>query len=155
MASSNPPPSRTLLADCCSAFASTQPPPLPSTRRWHVVADRLLAATRPQLVPLLLALGFLASLLSNVLATPVASLPLAAFFLSAGGWCTLNFVRSREAHCVVDGLGWDALGIVALLAIPLGADWRSPLWVAFFGILVSAVVFEVAWARLRGSTAIV
>ena len=81
-------------------------------------------------------------------------LPLAAFFLFAGGWCTLNFLRSREAHCVIDGLGWDGLGIVALLAIPLGVDWRSPLWLAFLVILVAAIAFEVVWATLRGSTAV-
>jgi len=145
---------RSLLAECCSAFASTKPPALPATLPWQAAADRFLDATRPQLVPVLLCLGFLAALASNLLPMPGGMLPLAAFFLLAGGWCTLNFVRSREAHCVLDGLGWDALGIVALVAVPVGADWRSPLWVGFFAILAGAVAFEVVWAKVRGSTAI-
>ena len=145
---------RSLLMECCSAFASTKPPSLPATRPWHATADRFLDATRPQLVPLLLILGLAASFASQVLPLPAGMVPLAAFFLFGGGWCSLNFVRSREAHCVLDGLGWDALAIAALLTIPLGVDWRSPLWVAFFAILAGAIAFEAVWARLRGSTAI-
>ena len=151
---SHSPPPRSALADCCAAFASTQPPPLPPTRFWHPAADRILAATRPQLVPLLVALGLVASYVGQALPTPLGMLPLGAFFLLAGGWCSLNFVRCREAHCVVNGLGWDALGIAALAAFALGVDWRDPLWVAFFAVLAGSVVFEFSWVALRGSTAV-
>jgi hypothetical protein len=119
---------RSTLADFCSAFASTQPPSLPPTRSWESTADRLLAATRPQLVPLLVCLGFLASVVSRVLPAPLGMLALAAFFLVAGGWCTLNLVRCREAHCLATGLGWDALGMVVLGAIVVGIDLRA--WVS-------------------------
>lgn len=146
--------SRSTLADLCSAFASTQPPSRPSTRSWQIAADRVLAAARPQLVPLLICLGFLASFMSRVLPTPLGMLALAAFFLVAGGWCTLNLVRCREAHCLVTGLGWDALGIVSLGAIIVGVDLRGWVWLGFFAVLVAGVVFELGWAALRGGTAL-
>jgi hypothetical protein len=145
---------RSTVADFCSAFASTQPPSLPPTRSWQVAADRLLAATRPQLVPILGCLGLLAALVSRMLPASLGMVALAAFFLVAGGWCTLNLVRCREAHCLVTGLGWDALGIVSLGAVIVGVDLRGSVWLGFFAILVVAVVFELGWAALRGSTAL-
>jgi hypothetical protein len=142
------------LGEFCSAFASTQPTTPPATRSWERAADRLLAATRPELVPLLLCLGLAASILSRVLPAPFGLLALAAFFLVAGGWCTLNLVRCREAHCLVTGVGWDVLGVVALGAIVVGADVLGWVWLVFFTVLVVGVIFELGWARVRGGTAL-
>jgi len=145
---------RHVLADCCSAFSSTRPDPLPSSRRWHPLADRVLAATRAWLTPLVVAAGVLASFASGFLDGGLRMLPLAAFFLVAGGWCVLNLARSREAHCLVTGLGWSGLGVLALVAGVLGDDWRSPTWIAFFVVLAVAICFEAGWTAMRGTTAL-
>ena len=145
---------RHVLADCCSAFSSTRPDARPSSRRWHPLADRVLAATRPWLVPLLIAAGMLASFASGYLGSGARMLPLAAFFLVAGGWCTLNLARSREAHCLVTGVGWSGLGVLALVAGGLGADWREPAWIAFFVVLAVAICFEAGWSAVQGTTAL-
>ena len=105
-------------------------------------------------MPLLLCLGFGASIASRLLPAPVGTLALAAFFLVAGGWCTLNLVRCREAHCLVTGLGWDLLGIVTLAAILAGVDVLGWVWLGFFAVLVLGVIFELGWASVRGSTAL-
>lgn len=147
-------PRHSLLAECCSAFGSTRPAALPATRPWHTAADRVLAASRPQLVPLLIVLGVLATLSSRALPLPVGMLPIGAFFLIAGGWCTLNLARSGEAHCVVFGVGWNTLALLTLIAIALDVDWRSPLWLAFFAILLAGTAFELGWAKLKGSTSV-
>lgn len=145
---------RITLADCCSAFASTRPPSLPQTRAWHRAADRLLDLTRPSLVPLMIALSVATSLASNVLPERFAMLPLGAFFLVVGGWCDLNLVRSREAHCLVTGIGWTALAILALVAALVGANWHDGLSRGFLLVLAGSVVFELAWAARSGSTAL-
>ena len=144
---------RDAVADCCSAFASTRPASLPQTRAWHRYADRVLAATRPSLVALLIGLGVLASLLSKALPGGLAMVPLAAFFFVAGGWCLLNFARSREAHCVVDGFGWTGLAVVSLAAAVAGLDAATAAWIAFVVILVVAILFETSWASTAGTTA--
>ena len=146
--------SRGALAECCSAFASTRPSSLPQTRAWHHQADRFLAASRPSLVPLLIGLGLLASWLSKTLSGGLTMLPLAGFFFVAGGWCLLNFARSREAHCVVDGFGWTGLAIVSLAAAVAGLYAATPAWIAFVAILVVAILFEISWASTAGTTAL-
>jgi hypothetical protein len=142
------------LVECCSAFASTQPPALPQTHRWHRWADRLLSASRPPLVPLLIGLGAIASLAGGVLPVGPAMLALGAFFLVSGGWCDLNLARSREAHCLVTGIGWSTLATLAFVAAWRGADWHNALWLAFFGVLAAGVAFEMTWAARSRSTAL-
>lgn len=151
MADSHPDPR---LADCCSAFASTRPSPLPATRSWHRAADQLLAASRPQLLPLFILFGVAASLASARLDGGLRMLPLAAYFLAAGGWCLCNFARCREAHCVVTGFGWTALSALVLAAAVEGNDGRNAAWLAFFIVLLGGILFEIGWATVHGSTAV-
>lgn len=141
------------FADCCSAFAGTRPASLPETRSWHRGADRLLAVTRPALVPLLIGLGWLASLTSEALSGGRAMLPFAAYFGLAGGWCLLNLARSREAHCLVTGIGWTGLAFLSLAAALGGIDAVSAAWLAFVAVLGLGICFEVMWAARAGSTA--
>jgi hypothetical protein len=76
--------------------------------------------------------------------------------LAAGGWCTLNFWRCRHAHCLISGAGWLVLSLLAFVEAGLG---RSLIGggeqLAFLGVLVVAVVFEVAWYLAHGTNALV
>lgn len=141
------------VADCCSAFAATRPASLPQTQAWHRLADWFLAGSRPALVPLLIGLGALASLLSGALTGGLTMLPLAGFFFVAGGWCLLNFARSGEAHCVVDGFGWTGLAIISLGATFAGIEAVTAAWIGFIAILVLSILFETTWATAAGTTA--
>lgn len=145
---------RRLLADCCSAFASTAPDPLPQTHGWQVAADRFLAATRPQLTTSLVALGILASVVSDVLEGRQAMIPLGLYFLVAGGWCVLNFLRSREAHCVVTGFGWVGLAAAVPILTPDLGDWRNAAWMAFLLTLAVGIGLEAFWASTHNTTAL-
>ncbi len=78
----------------------------------------------------------------------------AAYFLAFGGYCLANFARCREAHCVVTGWGWLALGVIAVWsAIGDRAD-LGILWDAFAVIAVVGFAFEAVWANLRGTHAL-
>jgi hypothetical membrane protein len=80
--------------------------------------------------------------------------PLAGFFFVAGGWCLLNFARSREAHCVVDGFGWTGLAVASLAAALAGVEAATTAWIVFAAILVAAILFETSWASAAGTTAL-
>jgi hypothetical protein len=142
------------VADCCSAFAATRPASLPQTRAWHRLADQFLAGSRPSLVPLLIGLGALASWTSSALTGGLTMLPLTGFFFVAGVWCLLNFARSREAHCVVDGFGWTGLATISLMVTVAGIEAATAAWIVFVAILVLAILFETAWANASGTTAL-
>ena len=75
--------------------------------------------------------------------------------LAAAAWCGLNFWRCRHAHCLVTSTGWAALSILAFTEAALGRSliggYEQPV---FLVVLAAAVVFEVAWRRARGSSAI-
>jgi hypothetical protein len=45
--------------------------------------------------------------------------------LAAGGWCALNFWRRRHAHCLVTGVGWLGLSLLALVGAGLGTAWSA------------------------------
>jgi hypothetical protein len=45
--------------------------------------------------------------------------------LAAGGWCALNFWRCRHAHCLVTGVGWLGLSLLALVGAGLGTAWSA------------------------------
>jgi hypothetical protein len=75
--------------------------------------------------------------------------------LAAAAWCGLNLWRCRHAHCVVTSIGWAALSILAFTGAGLGRSliggYEQPV---FLAVLAAAIVFEVAWRRARGSSAI-
>jgi hypothetical protein len=86
---------------------------------------------------------------------PVGGLGLeGAFFLIAGTYCLANFLRCREAHCIVTGLGWSALAVITLTAVVAGRDVRSGAWIAFLAIAVVGHGFEALWKMAHGSNAL-
>jgi hypothetical protein len=75
--------------------------------------------------------------------------------LAAGSWCALNFWRCRQAHCVVNGVGWLGLALVAFVGAGLGhsviGGYEQPV---FLGVLVTALAFEGVWRSARGTNAV-
>jgi hypothetical protein len=59
------------------------------------------------------------------------------------------FARCREAHCIITGLGWGVLAIVAFVAALMRLDWFGPIWNAFLIVFVVGHGFELIWARAR------
>jgi hypothetical protein len=75
--------------------------------------------------------------------------------LAAGGWCALNFWRCRHAHCLVSGAGWLVLSLLAFVEAGLGHSLiGGDEQLAFVGVLLVAVVFEVAWYLTHGTKAL-
>jgi hypothetical protein len=62
--------------------------------------------------------------------------------LAAGGWCSLNNGRCRDAHCLVTGPGWLAFGAFTLIEAGLGHSLIDGYeQFVFGGILGLAVIF--------------
>ena len=144
---------RSTFAACCVLLCE-RPPSLAATRGWHSRADRFLIGSRPLIVPVFVLLGFLASFAGSRIPERWSVLPLAVYFLTVGGWCSLNFARCREAHCAITGAGLTALAGAAFVAVGLGRDWRDPLWLAALGVLVAGFLFETIWTAAHGHNAV-
>ena len=71
------------------------------------------------------------------------------YFAAFSLYCLANFARCREAHCIVTGVGWGILAIVALDAALFRLDWFGPIWNAFLIVFVMGHGFELIWARVR------
>jgi hypothetical protein len=79
----------------------------------------------------------------------------AAVTLAASAYCLLNFWRCREAHCVVSGIGWAALGVFEIAETVIAHSLiHGDEGLAFVAVLVVAIAFEVFW-RLRHGTNVV
>jgi hypothetical protein len=79
-----------------------------------------------------------------------AGLYLAALYFGAySTYCLANFARCREAHCIITGLGWGTLAIVAFAAAVLRLDWFGPIWNAFLIVFVVGHGFELIWVAFR------
>lgn len=79
----------------------------------------------------------------------------AATTLVASGYCLLNFWRCREAHCIISGTGWAALGLFEAAEIAAGHSLiHRNEGAAFVAILVIAVAFETFWRRRHGTNAL-
>jgi uncharacterized membrane protein YfcA len=75
--------------------------------------------------------------------------------LAAGVWCGVNFWRCRHAHCLVSGPGWLALGVLGIAGALVGHSVVGGFdQIAFFGVLVVAVVFEAAWRSTQETNAV-
>jgi hypothetical protein len=144
---------RARLAACCLPLGS-RPAALAPTRRWHAAADRFLIATRVWLIPAALALGVGAGQVANQLPSRYAMLPAVVYFLILGGWCSLNFARCREAHCLITGVGFDALTIAALVAVIIDGHWYNLLSLLILPLLIAGFAFEVVWTRRHGENAV-
>ena len=75
--------------------------------------------------------------------------------LGAGSWCGLNFWRCRQAHCVVNEVGWLGLALLAFVGAGLGhsviGGYEQPV---FVGVFVTALAFEGVWRAARGTNAV-
>jgi hypothetical protein len=78
----------------------------------------------------------------------------AVYFLVFGSYCLANFARCREAHCVVTGGGWSALGVVGMWGALTGHEILGALWNAFAVIALLGFAFEGAWTMRRGVNAL-
>lgn len=76
------------------------------------------------------------------------------YFCVYSAYCLANFARCREAHCIITGLGWGALGVVALVAAVMQLDWLHPIWNAFLIVAVLGHGFELIWAATRRTHAL-
>ena len=130
------------------------PPRLPANTPGKRLADRLLPTGAGQWI-------FFATVAAGISVAPVlptrAGLALGAVVtFAASAWCLINFWRCREAHCVVNGYGWAALGVLEIVELALG---RSVIMgdegLAFVAVLVVALVFECGWRARSGTNALV
>jgi hypothetical protein len=86
---------------------------------------------------------------------PIAGLALvAAYLLVHGTYCLANFARCREAHCIITGVGWSTLAIVATGGVVAGLDIRRDVWDAFLVVTIAGFAFEFVWTAVRGSNAL-
>lgn len=77
----------------------------------------------------------------------------AATTLVASSYCLLNFWRCREAHCIISGTGWAALGLFETAEIAVGHSLiHRNEGAAFVAILVIAFAFEAFWRTRHGTT---
>jgi hypothetical protein len=143
-------------ASCCAPRASKSwsPPPLPADTQLKRLVDRFLPrAGLPVVVYFAAAIGALS--LASLVSNPAAELALeGAAVLAAGGWCALNFWRCRHAHCLVTGVGWLGLSLLAFVEARLGHSVIGGYERgAFVVVLVIGCVFEAAWQITRGTNA--
>lgn len=136
------------------ALCGWSPPQLAADRPLKRLVARLLPTTG---VPVI---AFFAGVVGLLLVAPLLGKPYelavdGVAALAAGGWCALNFWLCRHAHCLVTGVGW--LGL-ALFAFGEAVYGRSVIHgdeqLAFLGILVAGVAFELAWYLARGTNAV-
>jgi hypothetical protein len=141
--------------ECCGSRAlfGWSPPPLPADTALKRGVDRVMPRSGLGLIVffiVVVALLNVGSVLPKQL--DLAAVGLAS--LAAGGWCSLNFWRSRHAHCVVTGTGWLALAVLAFVEAGVG---RSVIHgdeaLVFLGVLGAGLVFEAAWRATRGTNA--
>jgi hypothetical protein len=141
------------LAACCVPLGS-RPAALDPTRRWHGAADRFLIASRVWLIPAAVVLGVAAGQVANQLPSRYAMLPAVVYFVMLGGWCSLNFARCREAHCLITGGGFDALAVAALVAVIIDGHWYNLLSLMILPVLIAGFAFEVVWTSRHGENAV-
>jgi len=76
------------------------------------------------------------------------------YFCAYSAYCLANFARCREAHCVITGLGWGVLGVVAFVAAVMQLRWLGPIWNAFLVVAVLGHGFELVWVATRRTHAL-
>ena len=76
------------------------------------------------------------------------------YFAAYSVYCVSNFARCREAHCIITGLGWGALTIVAFYAAVVRLDWFGPIWNTFLIVFIVGHGFELIWAASRHTHAL-
>jgi len=138
-----------------TCVGGTCAPPSPAPRNaFERALDKYIGFTAPALrgcwaIPLAAAV-FLFGRGLGVVGLFVSSLYFGAYSL----YCLANFARCREAHCIITGVGWGLLAIVALVAALLQLDWYGPIWNAFLIVFVVGHGFELIWAARRHTHAL-
>ena len=137
-------------AACCVPRGQADLPADSPVKRY---ADRLLPRRG------LPAVGFFAAVigllgLAQILPAPAFLLVDAAAFLAAGSWCTVNFWRCRQAHCLVTGPGWLLLAVFTLTEAGLGHSVISgDEQLVFLGLLGAGAILECLWRGPAGRNA--
>jgi hypothetical protein len=78
----------------------------------------------------------------------------ALYFGAYSVYCLSNFARCREAHCIVTGVGWGILAVVAFYAAVLQLAWFGSVWNAFLIVFIVGHGFELIWAATRHTHAL-
>jgi hypothetical protein len=130
------------------------PPARPAGTRLEHRMDRILPRTGRSCAVYFLAVIALLSVAPHLPGrADLATDGLAA--LAAGSWCAVSFWRCRQAHCVISGVGWLGLALLAFAGAGLGhtviGGYEQPV---FLGVLVAALAFEGAWCLARGTNAV-
>ena len=121
---------------------------------WDRALDRYIGLTAPALrgcwaIPLAIGVFLVARELG------VGGLYFSGLYFGAYSvYCLSNFARCREAHCIITGLGWGILTVVAIVAAVLRLDWLGPIWNAFLIVFVVGHGFELIWAASRHTHAL-
>jgi hypothetical protein len=129
------------------------PPPLKADTGANRVIDRILP-TGAWRCALFIAIAVGISAAGQLPTTSGLALGAATTFI-ASGYCLLNFWRCREAHCIISGTGWAALGLCETAEIALGHSLiHRNEGAVFVVILVIAVAFEAFWRTRHGTNAL-
>jgi len=92
--------------------------------------------------------------LSRALGSAAGQAVEGTFFIVFATYCLANFARCREAHCVVTGFGWSAVGVACVVSLMLGHDTRGAAWDAFLVVAVIGFGFEALWMARHGNNAL-
>lgn len=134
---------------CCSWLVCT-PPVLPADTRAKRLADRVLPRRGWPVVAYFAVVVVLLSVAGNLEARP-GLVVTGLSCLGGGSWCVVNFWRCRQAHCMITGVGWSALGVLALAGAWLGHSLLDGAdRPAFLAVLVAGIIFEAATYLTRG-----
>jgi hypothetical protein len=141
--------------ECCGtrALFGWSPPPLPADTALKRRVDRILPRSGLRLILFFAAVVALLNV-GPVLPTRLDLAAVGLASLAAGGWCSLNFWRSRHAHCVITGSGWLALAVFAFVEAGLGRSIiHGDEALVFLGVLGAGLVVEAVWRAVRGTNA--
>lgn len=108
-------------------------------------------------VPLVIFFAVVVALLNVGVVLPgrLDLMAIGAASLAAGGWCAVNFWRSRHTHCAVTGPGWLALAGFAFVETGLGRSLiHGDEGLVFLGVLGVGLVVEGVRYAVRGTNAI-
>lgn len=149
-------PGRAAVADCCGgrALFGWSPPALPADTP---LKRRVDAVTPRSGLPLVIFFAVVVVLLNvgAVLPRRLDLVAVGAASLAAGGWCAVNFWRSRHTHCAVTGPGWLALAGFAFVEAGLGRSLiHGDEGLVFLGVLGAGLVVEGVRYAIRGTNAI-
>jgi hypothetical protein len=152
------PPAPARAQSCCTAACGLwgwSPPLLVADTSLKRAVDRILPRTGlPVFLFFALVIVLLGLAAHLALRGELALDGLAA--LAGGGWCSLNFWRCRQAHCLVCGAGWLALSVFAFAEAALGRTLiAGDEQLVLLGILVAALAFEALWTWARRTNAVV